>query len=477
MVCNLSEVLTPAGIEAIHNTSMRLLAETGVQFPNKEAISVFSQHGCKIDGHTVYLSENQVMQAVHDAPAQFTIHARNPDRSVVIGNGESVFIPAYGAPFLVDPAVGKRNPTFADYHNLARLAHALPNQDLSGHLMVEVNDELATGAYLNMIYANILHSDKPFMGSMAGVLGARRTLEMAKILFGEPLDERPVTLGLADSLSPLRYSGEIIGALLEYVHAKQPVIIAALIMAGATGPITLAGVLAQQNAEVLAAITLAQMVNPGTPVIYGGVSTIMDMKTGTLSIGSPEMALLAVASAQIARFYELPLRSGGALTDANTPDSQAGYESMLGLLTAVNSGIDLVLHAAGILSSYLAFSYEKFVLDDEMCGMVRRLRQGINVNPDALAFEVINRVGHDGHFLLEPHTVERCRNEFWQPAVNYRAGLDIWLLDGQQDAAQRAQKRWQTLLAEHVDPPLDRITARQLKHYVQQRTQSPIISY
>jgi trimethylamine--corrinoid protein Co-methyltransferase len=136
-----------------------------------------------------------------------------------------------------------------------------------------------------------------------------------------------------------------------------------------------------------------------------------------------------------------------------------------------------VLHAAGILSSYLAFSYEKFVLDDEMCGMVRRLRRGINVNADTLAFEVTNRVGHDGHFLLESHTVERCRNAFWQPAVNYRDGLDVWLLDGQQDAAQRAQKRWQTLLAEHVDPPLDPITAHQLKLYVEERTQPPIVSY
>ena len=244
MVCNLSEILSPAGIEAIHNTSMRLLAETGVQFPNEEAISVFNQHGCKVDGCTVYLSEDQVLKAVNDAPAQFTIHARNPDRSVTVGNGEPVFVPAYGAPFLADPVVGKRTPTLTDYHNLARLAHALPNQDLSGHLMVEVDDEMATGSYLNMIYANIIHSDKPFMGSMAGVLGASRTLEIARILFGEPLDERPVTIGLADSLSPLRYSGEIIGALLEYARAKQPLIIAALIMAGATGPITLAGVLA-----------------------------------------------------------------------------------------------------------------------------------------------------------------------------------------------------------------------------------------
>jgi len=294
-------------------------------------------------------------------------------------------------------------------------------------------------------------------------------MDMASILFDEDIGGRPVTLGLINSLSPMSYSREMVDALMEYARCRQPVIIALLVMAGSTGPITLAGVLAQQNAEILAGVTLAQLISSGTPVIYGSTSTNILMKTGALSIGSPELALIVTATAQMARYYGLPSRSGGALTDAHSPDAQAGSESMLSLLTAVNSGVDLVIHAAGILSSYLAFSYEKFVLDDEMCGMVRWFRRGIKVTPETLAYEVIVDVGPGGNFLMEPHTVEHCRTEFWQPEVYSRQSLEAWMAAGRPDVAGRARQRWQQLLAEHQDPPLDAATARQLRAYVEER--------
>jgi len=287
-----------------------------------------------------------------------------------------VFAPGYGAPFLVDARAGRRAPTMADYHDLVKLAHALPNQDLSGHLLVEPGDLHGDTAHLQMLHAHMIHSDKPFIGSAAGKRGALHTLEMARILFGGDLDDRAVTISLINSLSPLAYSTEMLEALVEFAGARQPVVIAALMMAGSTGPITLAGVLAAQTAELLAGVTLTQLISPGTPVVFGSTSTNIDMGSGALAIGSPELSMLIAAHAQLARRYGLPSRSGGALTDASYPDAQAGFESMMSLLTTVNSGVDFVLHSAGILSSYLAFSYEKLVLDDEMCGMVRRLRQG-----------------------------------------------------------------------------------------------------
>lgn len=470
MLKNYSELLSPDDIEQIHNTTLKLLAKIGVRFPDEQALSTFRAHGFKVNGSMVYFTEKQVMNAAGLAPQTFTLYARTPAKNITIGTGDSVFAPAYGAPFLMDPVAGKRTPTMTDYHNLARLAHALPNQDLSGHLMVEAGNGPSDQIYLKMIYANIIHSDKPFIGSMAGATGARHTLDMASILFGDIIKSYPVTIGLADSLSPLSYSSQITQALMEYARARQPVIIAALIMAGATGPITLAGILAQQNAEVLAGITLAQLISPGTPVIYGSASTNMDLKTGMLSIGSPEMGQMVVATAQMARYYGLPSRGGGSLTDSNCVDAQAGFESMFGLLTAVNSGIDFVLHGAGILSSYLAFSYEKFVLDDELCGLVRHFRQGIKVSPDTLAYEVMINVGTEGHFLLEPHTVQRCRNEFWQPNISYRNGLESWLLDDRPHVSQRAKQRWQQLLDEHQDPPLDSTVRRQLEKYVNTHT-------
>jgi trimethylamine--corrinoid protein Co-methyltransferase len=290
---------------------------------------------------------------------------------------------------------------------------------------------------------------------------------MAHIVFGD-IGDRAVAVGLINSLSPLGYSTEMLEALVEYARLRQPVLLAALMMAGSTGPITLAGVLATQTAELLAGVVLTQLISLGTPVMFGSTSTNVDMRSGALAIGSPELSQMIAAHAQLARYYGLPSRSGGALTDASYPDAQAGFESMLGLLTAVNSGVDFVLHAGGILGSYLAFSYEKFVLDDEMCGMVRRLRQGIVVEPETLAYDVVANVGPGGNFLVEMHTVERCRQEFWTPSVCDRAGLEAWMQGGRQDAVDRARKRWQTLVAEHQDPPLDETTARQLRAFVEE---------
>jgi trimethylamine--corrinoid protein Co-methyltransferase len=465
-------MLNENAIQQIHETSMKLLAEVGVLFPSDEAIAVFKAHGVRTDGQKVFLSEEQVMQAVQMAPAQFTVHARNPDRNVIIGDGEPVFAPGYGAPVLVDPDVGKRAPTMEDYDNLARLAHALPNQDLSGHLMVEPGDRDAGTVHLHMLHANVVHSDKPFIGSAEGAAGARHTLELASILFGEgAVKEKPVTVALINSLSPLGYSDEMLAALLEYARWRQPVVLAALSMAGSTGPITLAGVLAHQTAELLAGVTLTQLLCPGTPVIFGSTSTNLDMKTGGLAIGSPELSLIIAAHADLARFYGLPSRSGGALTDAHFPDAQAGFESMMSLLTTMNSRIDFVLHAGGILSSYLAFSYEKFVLDDEMCGMVRVFRRGITVDANTLAYDMIAQVGPGGNYLMETHTLKRCRTEFWQPAVCSREGIEPWMDAGRPDAVTRARKRWQKLLAEHEDPPLDETVARQLLKYVEEHVQ------
>ncbi|MBT7991135.1 MAG: trimethylamine--corrinoid methyltransferase, partial [Anaerolineae bacterium] len=409
-----------------------------------------------------------VMQAIKSVPAQFTIHARNPQRNIKIGGGRPVFAPGYGAPFLVDSETGKRTPTLEDYHNLAKLAHALPNQDMSGHLMVEPQDIPSESAHIQMLYANMLHSDKPFIGSAEGAAGSQHTMEMAEILFGGVLD-KPVTIGLINSLSPMGFGTEMLEALLAYARAGQPVIIAALIMAGSTGPITLAGVMALQNAEQLAGIVLTQLINAGTPAIYGSTSTNVDMRTGALAIGGPELSLVISAHAQLARFYGLPSRGGGALTDSSVLDAQAGYESMFSLLTTLNRGIDFVLHSAGILSSYLAFSYEKFVMDDELCGMMRHYKKGIEVTAETLAYEIIAKVGRDGHYLGEPETLKRCRTEFWQPNLSDRSGLEAFWLDAPQKTTARARKRWQDLLAKHEDPSLDKTIARQLENYVEER--------
>ncbi len=464
------ELLTVSDLDAIHQTTMKILHKIGIRFPHEEALNIFKKHGFKVEDQLVFLEEKQVMDLIKNIPSKFTIQARNSNKDVTIGAGFPVFAPGYGAPFLIDPDVGKRVPTIQDYENLVRLAHMLPNQDMSGHLLIEPQDIPAETAHLRMVAANIQFSDKAFIGSTEGRVGAEHTMDMIEILFGDSAKGH-FTTGLINPLSPLSYSTDMVDALLVYSRANQPVVIASLIMAGSTGPITLAGMLAQQNAELLSGIVLTQLVNPGLPVIYGSTSTNIDMKTGALAIGSPELSLCIAAHGQLARKYGLASRGGGALTDSSTLDAQAGYESMFSLYATLNSGIDFVLHSAGIISSYLAFSYEKFVMDDELCGMLKHFQAGFNVNPETLAFDVIKNVGHEGHYLGEPETLKRCRTEFWMPALADRTGLEAWWGGEQEDTTERCVQRWKKLLADYLEPELDQSVKKQLQDYLEKEIQ------
>jgi len=455
--------LTAESLRQIHETSMRVLEQVGVSMPQDDALDVFRGHGLRVDDGRVFLTEDAVMEALKSVPKSFTLNARNVARSVTIGGGRPVFAPAYGAPFIVDATEGQRSPTLEDYDQLAKISHGLPNMDVSGHLIVE---PAVPQAHLHMLHAHLVHSDKPFIGSAAGAVSATQTLEMARIAFGEDLTDRPVCISLVNSLSPLGYATDMLDVLMVYAAARQPVVIAALAMAGTTAPITLAGMLAMQTAELMAGIVLTQLVSPGTPVVFGSTSSNVDMRMGSLSIGSPELSMTIAAHAQLARFYGIPSRAGGSLTDASYPDAQSGFESMMGLLTTVDSGIDFVLHSAGILASYIAFSYEKFVLDDEMCGMIRHRQAGFEVSPETLCFDSIAAVGSDNSYLQQRLTVQRCRTEFYRPAVCDRSGLSHWIESGGEDAVDRAKARWQKLLEAHEDPPMDADARRLLDAYL-----------
>lgn len=458
--------LTAESLGQIHETSMRVLSEVGVSMPHGDALGVFQRHGVKVDAGRVFLTEAQVMAALAGVPKEFVLYGREPARSCSVGAGEPVFAPAYGAPFIVDADGRRRSPSLEDYSRLARISHQLPAMDVSGHLIA---DPGVPRGHLHMLHAHLVHSDKPFIGSAAGAEGAGETLEMARIAFGEELGDRPVCISLINSLSPLGYATDMLDALLAYAGARQPVVVAALAMGGATAPITLAGLLSMQTAELLAGVVLTQLASPGTPVVFGSTSSNVDMRTGALSIGSPELAMIIGAHAQLARFYGIPSRAGGSLTDACVPDAQAGFESMMGLLTTVENGVDFVLHAAGILASYSAFSYEKLVLDEEMCGIVRRLRRGFEVSPETLAFESIAAVGAGGNYLMESATLARCHSEYYAPALCDRAGLVAWEESGGRDAVHRAEVHWQELLDGHEDPPMDRDARRRLDDYVASR--------
>jgi trimethylamine--corrinoid protein Co-methyltransferase len=450
---------------------MRLLHNVGVVVPVNGALEIFKKHGFRVDGQRVYADEGWLMRAISNAPAKFAIRARDPQRSVTVGGDRHVFAPGYGAPFIAEPDGMTRPATLRDYENLTRLADALPNLDLSGHMLVEPSDVPPKSAYLFTLRASMVHSSKPFMGSVYGVRGAQAGLEMAGILFGDQTTIRrhPVMVSLINVLSPLSFSVESIEALMEYARWRQPLIISSGANAGMSAPAAIAGTLVMANAEVLMGIALAQLIEPGTPVVYGATGSVADMRTGGITNGSPEAAIFIVCTGQVSRYYGLPSRSGGCLTDSHLPDAQAGLESMMTMLATVQSGIDFVLHTGGMLGSYITMSYEKLMVDSEICGMVRRFERGFGMEEDDLALNVMASVGPGGHFLAEPHTAQRCRTEFYQPRLANRKYLSNWQADGRPRTADKAREAWQNLLASHTAPLPDAGTLALLDRYVEAR--------
>ena len=453
----------------IHDASMALLASTGVAFNEPEALEIFSANGFRVEGKTVYFTEAQIQKALETAPSRFTVAARNPEKSVAVGEDDFVFVPGYGSPFLVLPDGSQRESTMADYDNFCKLVQTSKYINMNGFMMVEPSDVAPETAHLDMLFSSIVLCDKPFMGSPVSKQGARDCVEMAAILWGgkEKLAAAgPVSVSLINSLSPLQFSDEMAGSLIELARANQACVIASLIMAGSSGPVTLSGVMALQNAEILAGLTLSQLVHPGAPVIYGSTSSAMDMRTGGLSIGCPELSMMVSATAQMARFYKLPSRSGGGLTDAHVADAQAAAESTLALSTAARNGINFILHASGILGSYISMSFEKFLIDEEMCGVVRRLFKPIDFSAEAIDVEMIKTVGIGGQYLTQPKTFKLCRTEFYMSDVFNRQNYAGWKATGAKPMNQTATERLSQRLAAYEKPPIDPDVETALSTYI-----------
>jgi trimethylamine--corrinoid protein Co-methyltransferase len=380
-------------------------------------------------------------------------------------------MPGYGAPFVFEAGRKKRNATKADYDTFVKLAGGSKYMHMTGGNVVEPTDIPETIRHLEMTMSHILNSDKCFMGSSLGYDAAMDTIDMAAILHGgkDVIKKNPALICLINSLTPLRYDARMLGSLHAYAETGQAMVIASLVMSGSTGPATLAGTLSLQNAEVLAGIALAQSINPGTPVVYGSTSAVADMKSILLAIGNPECALFTSASAQLARWYGVPSRGGGGLSDAKEIDVQAGYESMMTLFAASLTGINFVLHTAGILQYFSAMSFEKFIVDDEIAGMILRYLEGINFSSDEkLAFDVIKEIGPGGNFLTADHTMDNFREEFFIPSFGDRRQFEAWA-DSYVEAGEKAKRLWQKRVDDYTPPALDPNIRSKLDSFVSKR--------
>lgn len=458
------QTVSTEDIERIHETSLKIMEEVGVIFSYAPAREILAKGGAKVEGETVYFPRSMVERALKQVPSSFTLHGRNPAKNVEINTEQTAFVGPYGAPFVLDIDKGRRPGTLDDFINLVKLCHMMNNMDIQSHISCEPGDTDADTRHMDMVYNTLKYSDKPLMGSVLGYEAAKESIEMAAIAHGglDAIKDKPVIIGISCTLTPLSYDDKMAGAIIAYAEYRQPQLMNSLCLAGATSPATLAGSIAVQNAEILAGIVLAQVVNAGTPIVYSASGSSTDMRFGNLSIGAPESALFSLVNGHLAKYYNIPCRISGTLSDTKQVDAQAGYESMMTLMMAQMAGGNFILHAAGILDTYNCVSYEKLMIDDEIIGMVKRIGRGVTVNDDTLAFDTIKQVGPRGEYITNKHTFAHFRKEFYPAQLSDRARVNQ---DGL-TIEQRANARWKKMLNEYVCPALPEAVDAELQRYI-----------
>jgi trimethylamine--corrinoid protein Co-methyltransferase len=459
--------LDQTSLDNIHQYSLDVLKNTGIRFPSDKALEVFKKHGLRVDGAMVHFEEKQIQQALRTVPDEFTLEARNPSRSIRIGENNYVMAPGYGPPFIIAPDGAKRDATRADVATFCKLVQTSKYMDFNSAMVVQPNDVPPQTAHLDILMATITLTDMPIMGSSVSAAAAGDSLKLAEILWG-PLD-RPVMMALIDSLSPLQYAQESVEALMVFAEAGQAAIIHSACTLGLTGPITIAGSLVVSNATTLAGICLAQLINPGTPLVYGLGGSPVDMRTGGYVNASPEDARHVAIASAMGKYYNMPCRGQGALTESFCLDYQAGMESAVMLTVAALSGIHVGLHNCGTFGSMIAMSFEKFIADEDLCGAVKALMKPLELSNDALALDLIREMGTAGDYLMQDHTLNRCRTEFFLPDLGIRTLHNNWLEMDPREITARAGLLLKNRLAEYQKPEMDVKLEEKLVEYVGQR--------
>ncbi len=463
------EILDEAAIQELERGWRRIVSELGIEFLHPEALEYFEKAGQKVDGELVKFDPDWILEQVRKAPSTFMLQARNPERSVQIGGNHMVFSTVYGCPFVREGSE-RRNASYNDFENLVKLAQSFPQLDSPGGTICEPDDKPLDSRHLDMVYALMTLSDKPFMGSVTSGPNALDTIAMAEIVFGkESLDKNPAIISLINVNSPLRYDDRMLSALLEYAKAGQATIVTPFLLMGAMSPVSVVSTLAQQVGEALAGIALVQTIRPGCPVVFGSFLSNTDMQSGSPSFGTPESAVGLLCTGQIARHYDLPFRGGGALTSSQVVDAQSAYEAMMTLWPTFLAGTNFVMHSAGWLESGLVSCYEKFITDVECLRMLNEVFKPLEVNEEALAYSAHQEVGQGGHFLGAVHTLERFRECFYRPLVSSTENFERWNRLGARDTATRANEIWKKTLEEYEQPAMDDGLKEELKAYVDRR--------
>ena len=469
------EVLSADHVEEIHRTSLRILAEVGVEVLGDRAIDRLAAAGARVDRTTrrVRLDGELVEELIATAPPEFTLHARNPARNVVLGGRNLVFSSVGGPAFVSDLDRGRRAGTWQDFQDYVALISTLNviHQEAGGPL--EPTDLPVATRHLDMYACLATTLDKTWHCLGFGSVVVEDALAIAGLARGVTRDDlarEPSLITIINTNSPLRLDGPMSDGLIAMAEAGQAVVATPFTLAGAMTPVTLAAAIAQQNAEALFCVALTQIVRPGAPVVYGAFTSNVDMRTGSPAFGTPEYVKGAIASGQMARRYRLPWRSSNATASA-VVDAQAAYESEMAVWGAVMGGVNLLYQGAGWLEGGLTASYEKLIVDAEILQMMSEVLQPVVVDEASLGLDAIAEVGPGGHFFGSAHTLERFETAFYQPIVSDWRNYETWADDGAQTATQRANRIWKQLLAEFEPPPLDAAAAEGIADFVARRKQ------
>lgn len=465
------EIVSADELESIHHASLKVLSEIGMDFTLPEARDMLKKAGAKVDGERVRFDPAMIEELISSVPSEFTFHARNPDNNQRIGGNNITFGTVASPPNASDMDGGRRTGNYQDYKNFLRLGQYFNCIGFLSGYPVEPIDIHASIRHLEALRDMVRLTDKPFHAYSLGRERIRDGIEIARIGRGisqEQLEREPSLFTIINTNSPLKLDTPMLQGILEMSSRNQIVCVTPFTLAGAMAPVTVAGALVEQNAEALAGIAFTQLVRKGAPVIYGGFTSNVDMKSGAPAFGTPEYMKATVVGGQLARRYKVPFRTSNTCA-ANTVDAQAAYESVFSLWGLTMGGGNLIMHGAGWLEGGLVASFEKFILDCDLIQMVSEFMQPLETTEDALGVEAIREVGPGGHFFGAQHTLARYTNAFYSPIVSDWRNNQQWLAAGKPEAWQKANAVWKQALADYQEPPIDAAVRDELNAFVEKR--------
>ena len=467
------QLLDEERMEKLHDTSMRILSELGIRVMSDRVMDLFEAAGAIVDRETmtIRVDESLVKEALKTVPSSFTLTSRNPEKQVKLGGNSLVFGLVAGPPNVHDRINGRRQGNLADYQNFIKLAHHFNAIHIIGNQVCAPMELPANARHLDTYNANLSLSDLSFHCSAIGRARAMDGITMMAIARGITLEEMAASPGVTTIISinsPRLFDDAMADGLMAMAEHGQPVTITPFTLMGAMTPVTLAAALCQQNAEALFGVVLTQLVNPGTPVMYGAFTSNVDMKSGAPAFGTPENAKANIIAGQLARRYNLPYRTSNA-NASNVVDLQAAYETEMSTWGAVLGGANLIYHAAGWLEGGLTASYEKLVLDVEILQNMMEFLRPLPFEVDDLGFEAIKSVPAGGHFFGAEHTMSRYTTAFYQPMLSNWQNHGAWEEAGSKDALERATELWQQALRDYEEPVMDPARREELDAYIARR--------